>query len=49
MDHVNYFKDLVESISDYKKIVLIIIVLKNNEDLISECGFLSSDIISLNK
>ena len=29
MDNINYFKDLFESIPDYKKIVLLMLLIKN--------------------
>ena len=44
MDNVNYFKDLFESIPDYKKIVLIMFLIKNDYDFSYECGFLKGDI-----
>ena len=34
MDHVNFFKDLFESISDYRKIVLLIFLNQNYDDLL---------------
>ena len=40
MDHVNYFRDLFESIADYRKIVLLILLIKNDIDILTECGFL---------
>ena len=43
MDLVNYSKDLFESIPDYRKIVLTIFLIKNDNDLLKECGFLKSD------
>ena len=44
MDHLKYFKELFESIPDYRKIVLLMFLFKNNDDLLSECGILKSDI-----
>ena len=44
MDNVNYFKDLFESIPDYKKIVLLMFLIKNDVDFLYECGFLKGDI-----
>ena len=44
----NYFKDMFESIPDYRKIVLLMFLIKNDENLIKECGFLKSDINRLN-
>ena len=48
MNYENYFKDKLESIPDYRKIVLLMFLIKNNEDLLKECGFLKSDIIRSN-
>ena len=44
MNNVNYFKDLFESIPDYKKIVLLTFLVKNNANSLYECGFLKGDI-----
>ena len=49
MNNVNYFKDLLESIPDYKKIVLLMFVVKNDDNLLYECGFLKGDINFLYK
>ena len=49
MNKVNYFKDLFESIDDYRKIVLLIFLIKNDNDLLTESGFLKDDINRLNK
>ena len=49
MNYENYFKDLLESITDYRKIVLLIFLIKNDNKFLQECGFLMSDINSLNK
>ena len=40
MNNVNYFKDLFESVPDYKKIVLLMFSIKNDGILLYECGFL---------
>ena len=40
---------MIESIPDYRKKVLLIFLIQNDEDLLKECGFLKSDIIRLNK
>ena len=40
----NYFKVLFESIPDYRKIVLLMFLIKNDNDLLTECGFLKDDI-----
>ena len=44
MDNVNSFKDLFESIPDYKKIVLLLFLIKNVVNFLYECGFLKGDI-----
>ena len=49
MNYENCFKDLFESIPDYRKKVLLIFSIQNDEDLLRECGFLKNDIIRLNK
>ena len=49
MNNENYFKDIFESIHDYKKIVLLIFLIQNDKNLLHEVGFSERDIISLNK
>ena len=44
----NYFKDLFESIPDYKKIVLLIFLIQNDKNLLKEIGFSKNDINLLN-
>ena len=44
MDIVDYFKDLLELIPDYRKIVLLKFLIKGHNDLLTECGFLKDDI-----
>ena len=44
MNNVNYFKDLFESITDYKKIVLLMFLIKTAVIFLYECGFLKGDI-----
>ena len=46
MDNNNetYFKDFFESIPDYKKIVLLLFLIKNDVNFLYECGFLKGDI-----
>ena len=44
MDNVNYFKDLFGSISDYKKIVLLMFLIRIDVNLLNESGFLKGDI-----
>ena len=49
MDHKNHFKDLFESIEDYRKIILLIFLFQNDDDLLKEREFLKSDINRLNE
>ena len=44
MNHETYFKDIFESIHDYKKIVLIILLIQNDKNLLKEIGFSKNDI-----
>ena len=46
---MNYFRDIVESIPDYRKLVLLKFLIKNDVDLLNECGFLKTDIVRVNK
>ena len=48
MNNVNYFKDLFESIPDYKKIVLLMFLIQNDKNLLKEIGFSKNVINSLN-
>ena len=48
MNDVSYFTDLFESIPDYKKIVLLTFLIKNDNDLLHEIGFSERDINRLN-
>ena len=47
-NNINYFKDLFESIADYKKIVLLIFLIQNDKNLLKELGFSKNDINLLN-
>ena len=49
MDNISYFKDLFESIPNYKKIVLLMFLIKNDVNFLYECGFLKGDINYLYK
>ena len=49
MNYENFFKDMFESIPDYRKRVLLIFLFKNDNDFLKECGFLNKDIITLYK
>ena len=44
----NYFRELFESISDYKKIVLLIFLIQNDKNLLKEIVFSKNDINLLN-
>ena len=48
MNNTNYFKDLFESIPDYRKIVFLLFLNKNDKDLLREVGFSERDINRLN-
>ena len=41
--HVNYFKDLFESISVFRKNLILVFLIKNVDDSLTECNFLSRD------
>ena len=49
MNNVKYFKDLFESIAEYKKIVLLMFLKKNDANILFECEFLKSDVNFLYK
>ena len=49
MHNVKYFTDLFESIPDYKKVVLLLFLIKNDVDFLHKCGFLKGDNIFLYK
>ena len=44
MSYENFPKDMFESIPDYRKIVLLTLLIKYGSDLLNECGFLKNDI-----
>ena len=44
MDHVIYFKDLFESIPDYRKIEILMFLSEKDAELLNDCGFLKNDI-----
>ena len=48
MSYENYFKDIFESISDYRKVVLLIFLIQNDKLLLKEIGFSKNDINLLN-
>ena len=48
MNYENYFKDFFKSIHDYRKIVFLIFLIQNDENLPLEIGFSERDINLLN-
>ena len=48
MNNSNYFKDLSESIPDYRKIVLLMFLIEIDKDLLLEIGFSECDVNHLN-
>jgi len=48
MNYENYFKDMFESIIDYRKIVLLIFLIQTDNNLLKELGFNKNDINRLN-
>ena len=44
MNNENYFKEIFESIHDYKKIVSLIFLIQNDKNLLKEIGFSKNDI-----
>ena len=49
MNYENFFKDMFESIPDYRKIVFFMFLIKNDNDLLTKCGFLKADFNRLCK
>ena len=48
MNYENYFRDLIESIEHYRKIVILIFLIKNDKNLLREVVFSECDINRLN-
>ena len=48
MNNSKFFRDIFESITDYRKIVLLIFLIQNDKNLIKEIGFSKNDIKLLN-
>ena len=48
MDNSNYLKDMIESITDYRKVVLLLFLIQNDKNLLKEIGFSRNDINRLN-
>ena len=49
MNNIKYFNDMFESIPDYRNNNLLMFLMKNDVNLIYECGFLKGDIHYLYK
>ena len=49
MKYENYFKEILESFPDNRKTVLLTILIKIDNHLFTECGFLKDDINNLRK
>ena len=47
-DNINYFKELFESITDYRKTVLLLFLIQNEKNLLKEIGFSKNDNYLLN-
>ena len=47
MNTSNYFKDIFDSIPEYRKIVLLLYLTQNDKNLLYEIGFSKADINSL--
>ena len=45
MNFENCFKDMFDTIPDYRKIAIIMFLIKNDNDLFTEWGFLKDDLI----
>ena len=48
MNNPNYFKDTIEPIHEFEKIVLLIFLIQNHKNLLKEIGFSKNDINHLN-
>ena len=48
MNYKSYFRDIFESIPDYREIVLLIFLYQNDKNLLKEIGFSKNDINLLN-
>ena len=44
MNNTNYFKVIFESIHDYKKLILLILLIQSDKTLLKEIGFSKNDI-----
>ena len=48
MNYENYFKGIFQSASEYRRIVLLVFLIKNDSDLLQEIGFSERDNNRLN-
>ena len=48
MNYENYFRDIFNSITDYRKIVLFLFLIQNDKNFLKEIGFSKNDINLLN-
>ena len=48
MNNEYYFKDIFESIPNYRKVVLLIFLIQNDKNLLKETGFAKADNNNLN-
>ena len=48
MNYETYFEAMFESIPDHRKIRLLLYLIKNDVDLLNECGYFKNVIICLN-
>ena len=48
MNNSTYFRDIFESIPNYRKVVLLIFLIQNDKNLLKEIGFAKADINNLN-
>ena len=49
MDHISYLKDLLKSVPTFRKIVKQVFPIKNDWNLLTDCGFWKTDNIRLYK
>ena len=49
MEDISYFKDMLLSIHDFKKIVLLIFIIKRDDELLTEMGLTENFITKLHK
>ena len=43
MNDSNYFEDIFDSITDYRKIVILMFLIQNDKNLLKEVGFSKND------